>query len=238
MASFAEVLVVLGFAAAVGGYFLIKEKKVRYQAAGLGVFLAFVGAAFGGLAWAGLPGLLAAGPAAPAPPKAGGIWTVVILDTSDTDRAESAELISPDGHTVTYTMGDADIDDVGDVDLNVRALNMNTGLTTDIWRGEISIVSVGTVLVSGVPTAIANYTTDLTRFAVTYTEDAGNGNVIQTAATATFTATTNDLEDISLDMDTSPDVLDDMTAGQQVSIVYNVGGVTITVILVDSGAAT
>jgi len=237
MASFAEVLAVLGLAAALGGYFLLKQKKARYQAAGLGLFLAFVGAAFGGLAWAGVPGLLAAGPAV-GPPKAGGVWLVQILDTSDTDRAEASELISPDGHSVTYIMGDADIDDVGDVDLNLRIVNQNTGLTTDIWYGEISVVSVGTVLVSGVPTPIANYTADLSRFAITYTEDAGDGDVIQQAAKATFTATTGDLEDISLDMDVSDAVLDDMAAGQETSLVYNVGGITITVIMVDSGAVT
>ncbi len=237
MASFAEVLAILGLVAAVGGYFLLKEKKVRYQAAGVGIFLAFVGAAFGGLAWAGLPGLLAAGPAV-APPKAGGLWNVQILDTSDTDRAESSELISPDGHTVTYVVADADMDGMGDVNLNLRALNMNSGLTTDIWTGDISIVSVGTVLTSGIQTPIANYTTDMSRFAVTYSEDAGAGAVIQNAAKATFTATTNDLEDISVDLPVSPTVMLNTAAGQEVSLVYSVGGVTITAILVDSGAVT
>src|SRR3990167_5714518 len=228
MASFPEVIAVLGLVAAVGGYLFLKEKKMKMRLAAGGLFFAFVGAAFGGLAWAGVPGLLSVAPAEA--PVAAGLWKVQILDTSDTDRAEASELIGADGHSVTYIMGDADIDDVGDVDINIRTLNQNSGLTTTIWYGEISLVSVGTVLVTGTPTVIANYTVDLSRFAVTYTEDAGDGDVIQSQAKATFTATTGDLEDISLDLDiTSDGAMQSMAAGQEVSIVYSVGGITLTI---------
>jgi hypothetical protein len=78
----------------------------------------------------------------------------------------------------------------------------------------------------------------MTRFAITYSEDAGAGVTIQTGATGEFTGVTNDFEDISVDMDVSDAVLDDMAAGQQVSLVYSIGGVTITCILQDNGSVT
>ena len=212
--------------------FLKDEKMKKYLAVG-GIAGAFFGvAAFGafGLLTTGAPG---------DEPTAGGLWSVTLLDTSDTDRAEASELFSADLHSVTYSLSDADIDDVGDVDLNLRVLNMNTDeLTTRIWVGSISIVSVGTVLVGGVASPIANYTADMTRFAITYTEDAGAGVVVQEAAKASFTATSGDFEDISVDMDVSDAVLDDMAAGQQVTLVYSLGGVTITCTLQDNGSVT
>ena len=210
--------------------FMKDAKMKKYLSVG-GIAGAFIGiAAFGAF------GLTQAPPGEG--PVAQGLWAVSILDTSDTDRAEASELISSDLHTVTYSLSDADIDDVGDVDLNLRILNINDALTTKIWIGEISLSSVGTVLVSGVATPIANYTTDLSRFAVTFTEDAGDGDVSQAGAMARFTATTGDLEDVSADLDVSDAVLDDMASGQTVSIVYNVGGVTVSVVLQDNGSVT
>ena len=234
MASGYEILFIVGLVAFGAAWALKNLGKYKKPMMAFGAAAALGVLAFGGAF--GFGPYLTAGPQAP--PAMSGVWEVSILDTSDTDRAEASELISADLHTVTYSLGDADIDDVGDVDLNIRTLNKNTGLTTQIWLGEISIVSVGTVLVSGVATPIANYTTDLSRFAVTYTEDAGAGDTVQNGAKATFTATSGGLEDISLDMDTSDAVLDDMASGQQVSIVYSVGGVTISVILQDNGAVT
>ena len=225
------IVIVSGLVLIFTAAFMKDAKMKKYLAVG------GVAGAFFGLAAFGAFGLLAAVPGE-APPAAAGLFKVTILDTSDTDRAEASELISADLHTVTYSLSDADIDDVGDVDLNLRTLNQNTGLTTSIWYGEVSIVSVGEVLVGGIMTPIANYTADLSRFAVTYTEDAGDGDVIQSGASATFTATTGDLEDISVDMDVSDAVLDDTAAGTQVSLVYNVGGVTITCILQDNGSVT
>ena len=220
---------VLTFIAAVA---LFKDAKTKKYLAVGGVAGAFLG-----LAMFGAFGLLAAAPAEA--PTAGGLWSVTLLDTSDTDRAEASELFDASLHSVTYSISDADIDDVGDVDLNLRVLNMNTDeLTTRIWVGSISIVSVGTVLVGGVASPIANYTADMTRFAITYTEDAGAGVVVQEAAKASFTATSGDFEDISIDMDVSDAVLDDMAGGQQTSLVYSVGGVTITCILQDNGSVT
>ena len=227
-----ELLVVVGLVALLAAWKAVKDPKMRTYVGVGGLLASIIGVgAFGAF------GLLQAGDGGEAP-KAAGLWTVVILDTSDTDRNEASELLSADLHTITYSLGDADFDDVGDVDINVRILNVNAGLTTSIWVGEISIVSVGTILVSGIATPIANYTADLSRFAVTYTEDAGDGDVVQTGPKAYFTATTGDLEDVSLDMDTSDAVMDDAAAGNQVSLVYNVGGITITCVMQDNGAVT
>lgn len=227
-----EMLVLTAGVLAIVAWRLVKDAKTRnYLAVGA------AGAALFGVAAFGAFGLLEAAPGG-APPVAAGLWAVTLLDTSDTDRAEASELFSADLHTVTYSISDADIDDVGDVDLNLRALNRNVGLTTNSWSGAMSIVSVGTVLVGGVASPIANYTADMTRFAITYSEDAGAGVTIQTGATGEFTGVTNDFEDISVDMDVSDAVLDDMAAGQQVSLVYSIGGVTITCILQDNGSVT
>ena len=228
-----EALVVAGLLAALLGWYFLKPEKVKRATIVVGLVGALIGvAAFGAF------GLLAAVPGG-APPAAQGLWAVTILDTSDTDRAESSELISSDLHTITYSMGDADVDDIGDIDLNLRTLNLNSGLTTQMWVGSVSIVSMPTVLVAGDPTVVANYTVDLSRFAVTYSEDAGDGDVVQTGATAFFTATSGDLEDISIDLDCAVDgAFQSMAAGSMVSIIYSVGGVTITVNIADNGAVT
>src|SRR3990167_4749379 len=169
--------------------FMKDAKMKKYLSVG-GIAGAFIGiAAFGAF------GLTQAPPGEG--PVAQGLWAVSILDTSDTDRAEASELISSDLHTVTYSLSDADIDDVGDVDLNLRILNINDALTTKIWIGEISLSSVGTVLVSGVATPIANYTTNLSRFAITFTKNTDNNDISQTNTITHFTTTTNNLKNIS-----------------------------------------
>ena len=234
MATSFEILFLVGLVAFGGAWALKNLGKYKKPMMAIGAASVLGVLAFGGAF--GFGPYLAAGPGVAPTPQ--GVWNVVILDTSDTDRAEASELLSADLHTITYSISDADIDDVGDVDLNIRIVNANTGLTTQQYVGEISIASMPTVLVGGVATPIANYTADLSRFAVTYTEDAGAGDTIQLGAKATFSTTSGALEDVSIDLDTSDAVMDDMAGGQQVTIVYLVGGVSLSVVLQDNGSVT
>jgi hypothetical protein len=238
MVSYVEIIAVLGILAAVGGWFLLKEKKTRKKVAVVGAFLAFVGAAFGGLAFAGVPAFLSSSPTGGngGGPTAGSLWQVVYgADAdSDTDRTET-ELFSTDRHSVLYILSDTNMDGLGDVTLGFIALNLNQGKTTDAWQLEVGIVSVGTVIVTGVPTPIANYTTDRSRFAVTITRDSGTGTMTQVHDRAyAYDITSGASQTFSVDMLMDPAVLDDLPAGGNVLLVYSAGGIVLTCTLQES----
>ncbi len=235
--SLAELVTILSALAVVGGYFVLKDQKTRKQVIVGGLVFAFLGAIFGGLAFLGFPSFLQAGGPA-APPTAGALWEAAIDEAdadSDTDRTET-ELESPDQHSLLWILSDANMDGLGDANVEVDVYNLNDGKTTDIWGGEVSIVKVGTVIVSGLATPIANYTTDRSRFAVTYAEGTTftAGDVIQVHDKALFTVTSRGAESITISMPIDPTVADDMPAGGNVQLAYNVGGVVITLTIQES----
>ncbi len=230
MVGFPEVLIAVGAIAALAGGAtkkLIKDKKVRLAALVGGIFVALVGLQMGGYF-----ALLTQGPAAP---KAAGLWDAV-WDTgaSDTDRSET-ETISTDQRTVFYVMSDANMDGLGDVNMGAVLLNKNTGLSTELYGAEVSIVSIGTVIVSGIPTPVANYTADRTRFNIAYTEDSGGGTWTQvfdkfvSADLPTGSSTA-----LSIDLPIDPAVADDLPAGGSFDLVYSVAGITLTVHISES----
>lgn len=236
---FAEVLVIIGLLAVGVGLFgkrFLKEKKARQWAIGGGVALSLL--VFAAMGAFGVPAFLAAAPGAPEAPTAGALWDAAIDEadsTSDTDRTET-ELESPDQHSLLWIMSDANMDGLGDANVEVDVYNLNVGKTTDIWGGEVSIVKVGTVIVSGIPTPVANYTTDRSRFAVTYGEGDSftAGDVIQVHDKALFTATSRAAESVTISMPIDPAVADDLPAGGSFQLVYNVGGIVITLTLQES----
>ena len=234
MASYAEIVAVLGIVAAVLGYWRIKEKALMKKVVVGGAFFAFVGAAFGGLAFAGVPAFLSTG-AAPTVPQGASLWIAVwSTSASDTDRTET-ELLSTDGHSMLYIMSDNDMDGLGDVNMGAVAINQNVGKTTDVWQLHLGIVSVGTVIVSGLSTPVANWTADRSRFNIAYSEDSGPGTLTQVFDYADlYDVTTGGSEALSIDLPIDPAVTDDLPAGAQFTLVYDVGGVTLTVVLQES----
>ena len=231
-----EILVIVGLLAAGAAYgrYAFKGAKARKYAMAGGLGLALL--VFSGAGAFGVAPFLAAAPAG-GPPAAGSLFAAVWdASTSDTDRTET-ETISVDQLTIYYILVDVQMDGLGDVLMGAVLRNMNTGLTTNTWPGAVlSIVSIGTVIVSGLPTPVANYTADRTRFNIAYSEDSGPGTWTQIFDK--FYAddvTTGSVSALSIDLPTDPAVADDVPSGGSFRLVYDVAGTTLTVVLTDSG---
>lgn len=232
----AEVIFVLALAGAGLGYRYLKVAKRRKQFVAGSLVVALAVVLFGGVF--GYPPVLSAGGAEPGAPAAGSLWDGAIDEAdadTDTDRTET-ELESPDQHSLLWIMSDANMDGLGDSGVEVDMYNLNVGKTTDIWKGEASIVKVGTVIVAGIATPVANYTTDRSRFAVTYAEGTTftAGDVIQVHDKAIFTITSLAAESVLITQLIDPAVADDNPAGGQFQVVYNVGGIIITLTFQES----
>lgn len=230
----ATIAAILGLVVIAGSYFYVRGKKAKSKALAVGLVLAFFGAGFGGLAFAGVPGFLSAAPAGDTgAPVSAALWEATLVATSDTDRTET-EIISPDGHTVSYFLVDAQMTGLGNVDLEATVVNLNVGETTDVWGPlEISIVEVGTVIVSGVPTPVANYTADRTRFNIAYSlTTAGAPTLVQIHDKAfSYDWTTGASDTLNIDMPIDPAVTANVPSGGSFKLVYNVGGVILTAFL-------
>jgi len=148
----AELIVILGALAIVIAV-AVRKVPQRKTLAFIGGSLIVGGTLFGGLAWAGVSGIWNFEPGPD--PTADPLFTVVFLSTSDTDRTELSETITPDGHTITYALTDENMDGLGDVNLDVRVANVNVGSSDDTWRFTAEIVMVTQVAQNG---AIVNLT--------------------------------------------------------------------------------
>lgn len=229
----AEFLVLIGALGLIGAVFVRGPKQKA--AAFLGGFFVVAGTIFGGLAWAGIPAFVEIGPGDP--PRADSLFTVSILSTSDTDRTETGEAISPDGHTITWTLTDVHMDALGDVNLDIRVTNANTGSVDDAWAFSAEITFVSTTTAGQTAQPIVNLTDFQTRYDVSYTET--------TAGAPTFTQTgdrafSNDFltgtsDQLNIDFRMNPTALDDVTSATPVYIRMLVGGANLEVQLVESG---
>jgi hypothetical protein len=230
MVGIAEVLIAAGAVAALAGGAskkLIKDKKARSAALVGGILVALVGLQMGGY----FAFLTQAG----TPPKAGSLFDAYwVTGDSDTDRTET-ESISVDQRTITYVMADAQMDGLGDVLMGADILNKNVGETTDLWSAQVNIVSIGTVIVSGIPTPVANYTTDRSRFNIAYTDDDASGTWTQVFDKFfSNDVVTGGAGSLSIDLPIDPAVADDVAAGGTFNLVYSVAGMTLTVVLQES----
>lgn len=230
---------------AVGGLFVfliafskkyVKEAKMRKYAKYAGGALIGIGLLFGGYSFAGVPSLLSFAGQGPAP--AGGALWDAIWDTaqSDTDRTEAQEILAKDQRTITYTMTDANMDGLGDIEMGAVLVNKNTDGNADSrYAVTAEIAFVGTILVSNVATPFANFTADRSRYNVAYAEDSGPGT--WTAIFDRFESgdqTMGSSSALSLNMPIDPAVADDLPAGGTVELHYTVGGILLKVILLES----
>ena len=158
------------------------------------------------------------------------------MATSDTDRTEASETLSVDAMTISYIMTDANMDGLGDVNMGAVLINENVGKSTDVWATDVSIGSIPTVLVSNIPTRVANFTADRSRYNIAYTEDSGTGTWTQVQEDfVTRDVPTGASSALSLDLPVDPAVADDLPAGQSLVFTFVVGGVTLKVNCVESG---
>lgn len=236
LANMYEILFLLSLAAVALGYFVFKPRKLKRSAMLGGTVAAVLLLTFAGAFGVG-PFLGAGGPGAP--PAQAGLWTANI-DAADadtaTDRAVEIEVEAASQHSITWIINDGDVDALGDIGVEVDMTNANAGATTDIWSGEVSLVSVPNILVSGIPTAILNYTADRTRFNFVIAEGTTftAGDVTQDHDKGTFTATSKATQSVVITMPVDPAVVDDNPAGMSFSVVWSVGGILITLTVQES----
>ena len=233
MVSAAEIMVLLGVLVGAGAIFVGGFPR-KALAGFIGIVLFGAGTAFGGLAWAGIPAFVEV--PGVSPPVATGLYTVSFLSSSDTDRTENGETVSGDGQTITYIMNDANMDGLGDVNLDVRVVNQNVGDPDAAWPFEVVLTYVGFTIVSGLQQPIVNRTDSNTRHAVTYTlTDSGSPTLTQQGERAFSNDFRTGLSDtLNVDFEMNPTATDDLAAGGQLRLEFTVGGVLMRCILLES----
>mgnify|MGYP001586541859 CR=1 FL=1 len=234
----AEAIFVVALIGAALGYRYLKQAKARKQVAAGGLLVALGVALFAGVF--GFPALLAAGPAVP-PAAAGSLWTAELTTASDTDRTEASEVVSPDAQSIQYIMTDANMDGLGDVTIAFDLLNQNVGESTTLWSGKVAVSFIPTVKVTNIDTPIANFTADLSRYDVTYTDTDAPGDWVQkpdsySGYMEVRNAATGGSGTITIGIPTAPSVADDLPAGGIIYFLVSVvGGPELKVILIESG---
>ena len=174
-------------------------------------------------------------------PKAGSLFAVLFLDTSDTDRTENSELLSGDGHVLTYAMQDNDLDGLGDVTLDIRVTNTNAGAVGDFWAFSASISYIDFVRnAAGVNVEIVNRTDFNLRYAVTYSlTEAGSPTLTGAGDGATSYDWMTGLSDqLNIDLQMNPTGGALVNAPDTANMRFIVGGVTLEVVLTEAAGAS
>ena len=230
MAFTAELMVIVGTLAIVAALVIRKVPNAK-AAAFVGGSLILAGTVFGGLAWAGIPAFITLDE--PSPPVAESLFIVQILDASDTDRSEVGESISPDGHSISWVMADNDMDGLGDVNLDLRVTNANTGDPTTVWPFTASVTFVSSSTALNQP--IVNQTAFNSRWAVAWTlTDAGSPTLAQSGDSAESRDWTTGLSDVlNADFQMNPDATADLSPTTPGKLELNVGGVALLVHLIE-----
>jgi len=231
MAFAAELIVIVG-ALAIIVALLVKRIPQAKAAAFLGGSLVVAGTVFGGLAWAGIPAFIEL--PGEEIPTAQSLFVVNILGTSDTDRTEVGETISPDGHSITWVMNDNDMDGLGDINLDVRATNANSGTSDDIWAFAAEITFVTYTTSNTQP--LLNQTDFNSRWAVSWTlTEAGSPTLAQVGDKAESRDWKTGMSDVlNCDLEINSDATADLGVTIPGQIQAKVGGVTLIIYLVES----
>lgn len=171
-------------------------------------------------------------------PRAASLWEVTFLASSDTDRTESGENILDSGHTISYTLTDGNMDGLGDVNLDVRVINLNIGATDEQWAFRADLTVVSTTQASGAPGAqpIVNMTDLQSRFDVTFSlTESGSPTLQQLGQYAISNDWTTGASDaLNIDLTMNPTATDDIATGTPGKLEFVVGGVKLTCNLLES----
>jgi len=230
----AELIVLVGALAIVGAVFVRGVPRQKAAAFFGGLFIVG-GTIFGGLAWMGIPAFITL--PGDEPPAEQGLFTVVWLTTSDTDRTETGEAISPDGHLLTYTMSDGNMDGLGDLTLDVRVTNMNVlGTTGEVWpfRGEITFYSTPKNT-GGIAVPIVNLTDFNSRIAVTWSgSEAGSPTFSQQGDKVVSNDWgTGMSETMNIDIEMSPTSAALVESDDYTHVDFSIGGISLVVVLAE-----
>lgn len=178
---------------------------------------------------------LSPGPA----PRADSLWEATFLISSSVDRTTSGENILDNGHTISYTLTDPNMDGLGDVNLDVRVINMNSGADTDRWafRADLTFVST-TAAGGGAPGAqpIVNRTDVNTRYAISWSlTESGSPTLQQIGEYAVSNDwTTGKSDQLNMDLEMSPIATDDISPSVPGKLEFLVGGIKLTCNLLES----
>ena len=171
-------------------------------------------------------------------PRADSLWEVTILPSSDTDRTESGEAIDAGGHLIRYELTDANMDGLGDVNLDVRVRNLNAGASDELWAFGADLTFVSTTQASAAPGAqpIVNMTDFNTRFAVTWTlTESGAPTLAQNGQSASSSDwVTGAADTLNIDLEMAPSATDDIASATPGKLEFMVGGIKLTCELTES----
>ncbi len=236
----AEVVVLIGALAIISALLARSPVQLRKGVAFVGGVMIVGGTAFGGLAWAGIPAFVEI--PGVSPPTAEGLWQATFLLSSDTDRTEVGEIITDGGRTITYELTDGNMDGLGDVNLDVRVVNMNEGSPDKLWPFEVRLTFVShTAAGGGAPGEqfIVNRTSTGTideRYAVTYSLTESGDPTGQQIGERFISNDwkTGQSDQLNVDFETNPVATDDIAPGTPGKIQFTVGGILMTVNLLES----
>lgn len=234
MVAAAEIMVLIGILVGAGAIFVPSMPR-KMLAIFVGIVLLGAGTAFGGLAFVGIPAFIEI--PGVSPPTAKGLYSVSFLTTSDTDRTEVSETILMGGSEIIYIIGDVQMDGLGDVNLDVRVINQNSGELDQVWPFEVVLTYVDfTRTTGGVKQFIVNRTDAQTRYAVTYSlTDSGAPTLAQSGESAISNDwSTGAADTLNVDFEMSATSTDDLGAGEQLRLEFTVAGVLMRAILQES----
>jgi len=164
-------------------------------------------------------------------PKAQGLYAVQILSSSDTDRTETGEFIDTSGHSITFTMNDANADGLGDINLDVRVSNQNIGSVDDLWAfsAELTFVDFTQVAASGAKQPVANMTNLGTNWDISFTGTEAGAPTFQQEGSAVYSRdfATGMSDVLNIDFAMRPEAMDDLAAGGRVRLTLLVGGLVL-----------
>ena len=192
------------------------------------VVIMLVAVLFGGLAFAGIPGVFQI-PGTPAP-SGGAVYSAQIQTTSSIDAASAGTAISGDGHSISWTLSQAEMGTLTLVELKVSITNANVG--GGPYSLTASLSSCSKIDVSGSFEEMCAFNSNGNE-AVTYTLTS-SGTMTGSQPGTTFTSSdwatgASGILDASMGMDST--ICGNAAANTDYSIVYNMGGVTITALL-------
>ncbi len=206
------------------------SKKAKWAVYGAIIVVAVLGISL----YAGL--LAIQKPAGPAnPPTVTGLYKVVLTGATCAVAGAAAEVVTFPADRQSCNIYDTAADfgtPATSITMATTAQNQNTGLTTERWGFQASVVSIPQDRVTGVMVPIASYAADGIHWSMTYTPD----GVVCTGVTYQYDQFIGSLPTLGVGTLSVVTAIDAgaaaaVVAGQNYPFVYNVGGVTLTATL-------
>jgi hypothetical protein len=239
----AEALVLIGALGLIGALFLsAKNRGTAKGMAAVAAILFLSGAAFGGLAFAGIPAFIEV-PGEPPLPTQDALFTTRIMDTSDTDRVEAGEIISSNGNEIRWSLSAANMAGMGDITLVVEITNTNLGDADQSWPITVDLTFIQKTTAGSTLQPIVNLTAGssfLFDWSITegitgtptwaFATTGGTGDDVGLGYSNNFP--TGGSESLTIALRMNPEAMNDWTSTMDLALEFLIGGNTVRVFLI------